>query len=40
MKPWTFMEDLNNWVAVINDTMGKMKINLQMLDEMKERCIF
>lgn len=31
------MEDLNRWAGVINDTLGKVKFNLQTLDEMKKR---
>jgi hypothetical protein len=31
------MEDLNRWVEAINETMGKIKLNLSTLDEMKQK---
>ncbi|TNV71249.1 hypothetical protein FGO68_gene11094 [Halteria grandinella] len=39
-EPWTFMEDLDRWVSVLQDLLAELKLNLQELEDMKSNSIF
>ncbi|CAD8111576.1 unnamed protein product [Paramecium primaurelia] len=34
-EPWTFMEDLDRWISVLQDMMADLRLSLNELEEMK-----
>lgn len=34
-EPWTFMEDLNKWIDILTEAMGKVKVNMKVMDQMR-----
>ena len=38
-EPWTFMEDLDRWISVLQDMMAELRLSLNELEEMKSNGI-